>query len=117
MPAKNIDEYLAQFPASTQRLLKQIRRTMKAKLPLNAVEMISYGIPTFKIDGKSIIYFAGFKDHVSVYPVPGGSAAFEKQVAKYRTGRGTLRFPLDKRLPLAFIGQVTKNRMKAAEEK
>jgi uncharacterized protein YdhG (YjbR/CyaY superfamily) len=109
---KTVEEYIAQFPAGTQKLLKQIRKTMRAELP-NADEVISYGIATFKLNGKAVIYFAGFKDHVSVYPIPQGSAAFQKQVEKYQTGRGTLQFPLDKPLPLAFIRNATQYRLKA----
>lgn len=107
-----IEKYIVQFPAGTQKLLKQIYRTMRAELP-KVDEVISYGIPTFKINGKAVIYFAGFRDHVSVYPIPRGSAAFQKQVDKYQTGRGTLRFPLDKPLPLAFIRNAAKYRLKA----
>jgi uncharacterized protein YdhG (YjbR/CyaY superfamily) len=114
--AKTVAEYIAQHPANVQKLLKEIRRTMRAELP-DAVEVISYGIPTFKAGGKSVIYFAGFKDHVSVYPVPEGSATFQKQVDKFQTGRGTLQFPLDKPLPLAFIRQVTRLRQKDVESK
>lgn len=113
---KTVEEYIAQFPAKTQKLLKQIRKAMRTELP-KTDEVISYGIATFKMNGKPVIYFAGYQDHVSVYPVPKGSAAFQKQVERYQTGKGTLRFAVDKPLPLAFIRKAAQYRLKATQAK
>lgn len=113
---RTVEEYIAQFPAETQKLLKQLRKTMRAELP-KADEVVSYGIATYKMNGKAVTYFAGFKEHVSVYPIPQGSAAFQKQVEKHQTGRGTLQFPLDEPLPLAFIRKATRYRLKATRAK
>jgi uncharacterized protein YdhG (YjbR/CyaY superfamily) len=108
----SIDEYIATFPDDIQKILKELRTTIKAAAP-KAGEKISYGIPTFTLNGKYLIYFAGWKSHISIYPIPIGSEAFNKKVAKYAEGKGTLKFPIDKPLPLKLITQIVK--LKVAE--
>ena len=108
--ANNVDEHIADFPEETQVLLEKIRSTIKKAIP-KAEEVISYAIPCFKQDGGYIIYFAGFKSHVSIYPVPKGDEVFNKTVTEYRTGKGTLQFQLDRKLPLSFITKVVKYRL------
>jgi uncharacterized protein YdhG (YjbR/CyaY superfamily) len=95
------------MPEPTQKALKELRATIKTLLP-DADEVISYNIPTFKIDGKYVVYFAGYKAHVSIYPVPDGDASLAEMVAPYRAGKGTLRFPLGKPLPTEVITSVVK---------
>ena len=112
-----IDEYIAGFPEDTQRMLEQIRGTIKGGVP-GAEEKISYGIPCITLNGKYVLYFAGYKKHIGVYPVPG--KGFEKDFAPYKTsGKGTIQFPLDKSLPLTLIKKITKFRVdqSAAKEK
>ncbi|MGH7196308.1 MAG: iron chaperone [Candidatus Saccharimonadales bacterium] len=106
-PYKNIDEYIQNFPPSTQEILQKIRRVMHGVVP-EAEEVISYGIPTFKLKGKPVAYFAGYEKHVSVYPVPAGDEVFQKEIAPYRKGKGTLQFPLDKPIPYDLIEKVVK---------
>lgn len=106
-----VDEYIAQFPEETQVLLERIRATIKRVIP-NAEESISYGIPTFKMNGSYVIYFAGFKKHVSVFPAPKGSELFKKELSKYKGGKGTVQFPLSEALPLGLITRITKFRLK-----
>ncbi len=77
-----------------------------------AEETISYGIPTFKINGRYVIYFAGYKNHVSVYPAPRDNPEFKKELAEYKGGKGTVQFPLDKPLPLDLISRMTAFRLK-----
>jgi uncharacterized protein YdhG (YjbR/CyaY superfamily) len=108
----SIDEYIATFPKDVQKILKQVRATIKAAAP-DAEETISYQIPTFTLNGKYLIYFAGWKNHISIYPNPSGSEAFNKEVSKYVEGKGTLKFPIDKPLPLKLITKIVK--LKVAE--
>jgi len=109
---RSMDEYIASFPEDVQKILEQLRATIKSAAP-EAEETISYNIPTFTMNGKYLIYFAGWKSHISIYPVPVGSEAFNKKVAKYVEGKGTLKFPIDKPLPLKLITQIVK--LKVAE--
>lgn len=110
----SIDEYIATFPEDTQKMLNELRMTIKAAAP-EAGERISYGMPTFTLNGKYLIYFAGWKNHISLYPIPAGSEAFNKQVTKYVAGKGTLKFPLDHPLPLKLITKIVK--LKVAENR
>ncbi len=103
----SIDEYIVTFPDDVQKILKKVRSTIKAAAP-NAEEKISYGIPTFTINGKYLIYFAGWKNHISIYPVPGGDTAFNKAVEPYAAGKGTLKFPLDQPIPYKLITQMVR---------
>jgi uncharacterized protein YdhG (YjbR/CyaY superfamily) len=103
----SIDEYIASFPAETQKILEEIRATIKATAP-DAKEKISYQIPTFELNGRNLVHFAGWKKHVSLYPIPAGDEAFEKKISQYVAGKGTLKFPLDEPVPLELIGEVVK---------
>lgn len=107
MKFTSIDEYISTFPKDVQKILEEMRATMKAAVP-DAQEAISYNIPTLTLNGKSFISFAGWKKHTSIYPIPSGSEAFNKELSKYADGKGTLKFPLDKPLPLKLIGRVAK---------
>jgi uncharacterized protein YdhG (YjbR/CyaY superfamily) len=107
----SIDEYMAGFPKTTQIVLEQIRSIIKNAAP-NAEETISYAMPTFTLNNKYLVYFAGYKNHVSLYPAPTGNASFEKQMGPYRSGKGTAQFPLDKPLPIDLIKRIVKYRMK-----
>ena len=104
-----IDEYISGFPEDTQQMLEELRETIKGGVP-GAEEKISYGIPCITMNGKYILYFAGYKKHIGLYPVPG--KGFEKDFAPYKTsGKGTLQFPLDQPLPLKLIRKITKFRL------
>ncbi|MEU7820022.1 DUF1801 domain-containing protein [Catellatospora sp. NPDC049133] len=102
-----IDEYIDSFPEEVQDVLRQVRQTILAAAPAQAGQNISYGIPTITLDGRYLVYFAGWKHHVSVYPVPDGDASFEEVVAPYRAAKGTLRFPLREPIPYDVITRVT----------
>ena len=115
IPAKTVDEYLATFPPETKILLKKIRATIKAAAP-QAEEMISYGIAGYKYHG-ILIYFAGFTNHVSMYPAPRGTEIFKKELSRYKGGKGTVQFPLDKPLPLKLITRIVKFRATINVEK
>lgn len=108
---KTVDEYIKTFPDDVQKVLRSVRKAIKEVVP-DAEESISYQIPVFKLSGKYIIYFAGWKDHISVYPKPGSSETLNKELAKYKGGKGTVQFPLDKPIPLSLIKKIVKLRVK-----
>ena len=112
MPATTINEYIAGFPRETQKVLKQIRSTIKKAVPAAAVEVISYGIPSFKLNGKGLIYYAAFKKHIGLYPAPKSHEAFKKELAAYKGGKGTVQFPLDQPMPLTLITRIVKFKVK-----
>lgn len=114
--AKNIDEYISGFPKDVQKILQQVRVTIKKAAP-KAGETISYAIPAFTLDKKYLVYFAGYKNHIGLYPAPTGNTEFKKDFAGYKTGRGSIQFPLDKPLPLSLITRIVKFRMKENMEK
>ncbi len=107
---KTIDEYIATFPPEVQEKLQTLRRTIKDAAP-EAEEAISYQMPAFKLNG-NLVYFAGFKNHIGFYAIPSGIAAFKKDLAPYKTSKGTVQFPLDKPLPLALVRKMVKFRVK-----
>ncbi|MDQ0632798.1 uncharacterized protein YdhG (YjbR/CyaY superfamily) [Arthrobacter pascens] len=100
-----IDEYIASRPAEVQPVLQEIRNCIHETLP-DAGEIISYGIPTITLDGHYIVYFAAWKHHVSVYPVPHGDQDLAAEMAPYLSGQGTLKFPLNKPVPYGIIAKV-----------
>ncbi len=114
---KDIDEYIARFPSDTQEILKQIRATIKKVVP-DAEETISYGIPTFNLNGTYLIYFAAYKKHIGFYPVPNEIDELDKEFASYKTsGKGTIQFPLNKKMPLNLISKLVKFKVKENIEK
>jgi len=108
---KDIDAYIAGFPKNIQLLLQQVRTTIQKAAP-KAEEAISYAIPTFKLNGSNLVHFAGFKNHIGFYPAPTGMEAFKKDFARYKTGKGSVQFPLDEPMPTALITRIVKFRMK-----
>lgn len=114
--AENIDAYIARFPKDVQKVLEQVRLTVRRAAP-DATEVISYGIPALKYNGKVIIYFAGHKNHIGLYATPSGHAAFQKELSVYKQGKGSVQFPLDKPMPLDLISRIVKYRMQQQKEK
>ena len=110
MAAKDIDEYIAGFPPKVQKLLKQLRRTIRKAAP-EAEEKISYQMPAYAFHG-ALVYFAGYEHHIGLYPVPRASAEFREELAAYEGGKGTARFPLDEPLPLDLITRIVQYRVK-----
>ena len=108
---QNIDDYIADFPADVQEVLQKIRITIKKAAP-RAEEAISYKIPTFNLKGQYLIYFAAYKKHIGLYPVPSGDEEFNQEISIYQAGKGTLRFPLDKPIPYKLISKIVKIRAK-----
>jgi uncharacterized protein YdhG (YjbR/CyaY superfamily) len=115
VPAASVDAYIQSFPPKTQKLLKQLRKTIRAAAP-KADEVISYGIAGYKHHGM-LIYFAGFANHVSVYPAPRTAPAFKKELSAYKGGKGTVQFPVDGPLPLELVKRIVQYRLQLNEEK
>ena len=106
-----VSEYIATAPPKTRKPLRQLRAAIRSAAP-GITERISYRIPTFDLDGKYLLYIAGFKDHVSVYPVTAEMVKrYGKSIAPYRSGQGTLRFSLDKEVPAALVAKLAKLRV------
>jgi uncharacterized protein YdhG (YjbR/CyaY superfamily) len=103
--ASSIDDYIAGFPPETRRVLEEMRTLIGTAAP-DATETISYAIPTFDLNGKHLVHFAGFKGHVGFYPMPSGIGAFSEELAPYMSGKGTARFPLDQPLPAGLIRRI-----------
>ena len=108
---KTMDESIAGFPSDVQQILEKLRMTIR-KAAQDAEETISYEIPTFNLKGKYLIYFAAYKKHIGVYPVPAGDAKLNEELSVYRTGKGTLQFPLNKPIPYNLITKIVKLRVK-----
>ena len=107
---QSIDEYIAACPEESQAYLMQIRKLIYSLVP-ETKEKISYQIACFELNSKNLIHFAGWKKHVSLYPVPAGNEAFNKAIAKYADGKGSVKFPLDKPLPIKLIEKAVKYRL------
>jgi uncharacterized protein YdhG (YjbR/CyaY superfamily) len=107
---KDIDEYICGFPTENQKLLQQIRATIKKTAP-KAEEVISYGMPAYKL-GDILVYFASHKNHIGFYPTASGIEAFKKELSRYKWSKGAVQFPLAKPLPLGLITKIVKFRVK-----
>src|SRR5687768_8603977 len=115
--AKSIDEYIARFPKATQMALQEVRATIQRAAP-GAEETISYAIPTFKLNGTYLIYFAEYKNHIGLYPVPAGNVAFESDFSSYKTsGKGAIQFPLSEPMPVHLITKIVKFRLQEQSKK
>jgi uncharacterized protein YdhG (YjbR/CyaY superfamily) len=108
--ANSIDEYIAGFPPETQKVLDEIRALIKASAP-GAIETISYAIPTFDLNGRHLVHFAGYKTHIGFYPVPSGLEAFKEDLMPYKQGKGSVQFPLGQPLPTDLIRRIVEFRV------
>lgn len=106
----SINEYIESFPNDLQKIMEKLRATIKAAAP-KAEEKISYNIPTFTLNGTYLVYFAGWKTHIAFYGAPRGNKEFKEDLSVYETGQGTLKFPLDKPMPLKLITKIVKFRV------
>ena len=113
---KSIDQYIKSFPDDVQPILQKLRKTIKSVVPKEE-ETISYQIPTFKMNGKYVVYFAGFAKHISLYPFFPDTTELKRAVKPYMSGKATLKFPLDKPLPYPLIKKVVKILAKKNQER
>src|SRR5262252_2229632 len=100
-----IDEYISTFPAETKAILEKMRQAIHKAAP-DAVETISYNIPTFDLNGKHLVFFAGWKHHISLYPIPAGDEAFQQEIARYKRVKSTVQFPLNKSVPYDLVEKI-----------
>jgi uncharacterized protein YdhG (YjbR/CyaY superfamily) len=112
--AKDIDDYIADFPPDVQKKLNQVRSIIRKSAP-NAVEAIKYAIPAFVQDG-NLIFFAGFKNHIGIYPAPVEAPEFKKDFARYKLGKGTVQLPLTEPIPVELIKRIVAYRIKKTLE-
>jgi len=108
--AQNIDDYIAAFPKDVQEILEKLRITIRKAAP-GAEETINYAIPTFTLKG-NLVHFAAFKNHIGFYPAPSGIEAFRKELSVYEGAKGSIKFPIDKPLPLRLVTKIVKFRVK-----
>ena len=105
----DVDKYISQYPENIQQLLNDIRNAIRDEAP-EAQECISYGIPTFKLNG-NLVHFAAAKKHIGFYPAPSGISKFEAEIAKYKYAKGSVQFPIDEPLPLDLVRRIVKFRV------
>lgn len=110
-----IDQYIAGFPEETRALLGQMRTTILNAAP-GAEETISYGMPTFRLNGV-LVHFAGYKHHIGFYPAPSAISEFMKELSVFKSSKGAVQFPIDHKLPIALITRIVKFRVRENEAK
>lgn len=108
---KSINDYIETFPDNIKMVLEKVRMTIKNAAP-DTTEAISYQMPTFKLNGKNLVHFAAWKNHIGFYPTPSGTQKFEKELSKYKHAKGSVQFPLRKPIPLLLISKIVKFRVK-----
>ena len=108
--AGSIDEYIAGFPAEVQQVLQSLRDLIKVTAP-DATETISYGIPTFDLNGKHLVHFAGYARHIGLYPTPSGTEMFAEELEPYKRGKGSVQLPLGQPMPTDLIRRIVEFRM------
>ncbi|MBE0639223.1 MAG: DUF1801 domain-containing protein [Bacteroidales bacterium] len=105
-----VEQYISAFPPEVSTLLEQIRSIIKKAAP-DAVEGIAYGMPAYKLKGRPLVYFAGFKNHIGFYATPTGHEAFANELSKYKHGKGSVQFQLGKPIPYDLIRQIVEFRV------
>lgn len=108
--ATSIDEYIGEFPAETQRVLGEMRALIRTCAP-DASETISYAIPTFDLNGRHLVHFAGYAHHIGFYPTSSGIEAFKAELAPFKSARGSVQFPLGEPLPTDLIRRMVEFRV------
>jgi uncharacterized protein YdhG (YjbR/CyaY superfamily) len=107
---KTIDEYIASFPENVQHTLRELRSAITEPAP-NAEETISYGMPTFKLNGV-LVHFAAHKNHIGFYPTSSGIRAFKEKLSMYKQSKGTVQFPIDGPIPFDIVKEMVRFRVK-----
>ena len=107
--ADTVENYIDQFEGEVKSRLLQMRELVRAEAP-DAVESISYGMPAYKLNGKPLVYFAGYEKHIGFYATPNGHEAFAEEFANYKQGKGSVQFPNDQPLPIELIRRVVEYR-------
>ena len=102
---QSVEDYIERFPTKVATRLRSLRALIRKHAP-EAVESISYGMPAYKFSGRPLVYFAGYEHHIGFYALPSGHKKFQKELASYKQGKGSVQFPLDQSLPLDLIEKV-----------
>ena len=106
----SVEDYMATFPSHIQEHLISLRNLILIKAP-QAIESIAYGMPAYKSNGKPLVYFAAFKNHIGFYATPTGHAEFAEELSKYKTGKGSVQFPIDQPMPFKLIERIVEFRV------
>ena len=114
--ATSIDEYIAELPSETQKVLEELRALIKAAAP-DATETISYGMPTFDLSGHHLVHFAGYEKHIGFYPASSGIEAFKEELKPFKSGKGSAQFPLGRPLPTDLIRRIVELRVEESSGK
>jgi uncharacterized protein YdhG (YjbR/CyaY superfamily) len=109
--SRTVDEYIRAFPKDVQVILERVRQAIRDAAP-GAEETTSYGMPAFRLNGRILVYFAAWENHIGFYPTPSGTAAFEAELSPYRRGKGSIQFPLDRPVPYDLISRIVTFRVK-----
>ena len=113
---KTIDDYIAPFPKNVRNILKELRLAIKETAP-KVEETISYGIPTFDLNGRHLVHFAAYKKHIGFYPTPSGIKKFKEKLSAYKGAKGSVQFPLDEPIPYELVRKIVAYRVKENVEK
>ena len=105
-----VETYIQQFPDNVQEILQKIRKLINDNAP-GADELFAYGMPAYKLNKKPLVYFAAFKNHIGFYATPSGHTEFQEELSKYKQGKGSVQFPLDKPIPYKLIERIVKFRV------
>ena len=108
---KEIERYIQQFPDNVQEILQNIRKLIKENAP-GGFEFFSYGMPAYMLNKKPLVYYAAFKNHIGFYATPSGHTQFQEELSKYKHGKGSVQFPLEKAIPYKLIQRIVKFRVK-----
>ena len=106
-----VEKYISTFPVEVQEILRKIRALVK-KIATEATEGIAYGIPPYKTNGKPLVYFAAFKNHIGFFATPSVHKQFSEELSKYNQGKGSVQFPLNKPIPFDLIEKIIEFRVK-----
>ncbi|HLX40478.1 MAG TPA: DUF1801 domain-containing protein [Ktedonobacteraceae bacterium] len=115
-PSTTIDEYIGTFPPDIQAILEKVRQAIRKAAP-EAIETMSYGMPTFNLNGKHLVFFAGWKSNISLYPTPAGDEAFQQKIAQFKSAKSTLQFPLAHPIPYDLVEKIVTFLMMEKSEK
>lgn len=116
MPSKTVDEFITSYPPEIQAVLKKVRAAIEKAAP-KAEETINYGIPTFRLNGRNLVHFSAFKQHIGFYPTPSGIEKFKKELSVFEGAKGSVKFPLEKPIPYALITKIVKFRVQEEAKK
>lgn len=106
-----INEYISLYPENVQKILKKISAEIQSIAP-KAEQVISYQMPTYKLNGKNLVHFAAYEKHIGLYPTPSGISEFKNELKSYKQGKGSVQFPLNEEIPYNLIKKIVQKRIK-----